>query len=436
MKNIKNLILAALAAGTVASASAGTTTYISGSTAFRASANVAIAQFASNNYGAIVASDNATLTSAGNLLCSWKTSSGSTATNFIDVHWNGSEAGIQSAAGPTTGTNAKTVGFISTNSTGTVSSSTATNYFVSSACFSDTYQSTSIFHGTVNGVSYSQLTAPANTTEGVVGVVAFNWVASAGFPATNMTTQVANYLLAGGNIPLAMFTGNSNDTVSGIWLLGRNIDSGTRLTALAESAYGTTVPVIQYAVGTNYTTNANGTVTITGTSATNNIFQYPIETINGISSQNVGNSGYGSGGTLCGFMNTFYATGASFKTGTSGTSPSPYTGSNFLVGYAGTSDANGKTNATNTSLIKLNWNGVANSTTAIAQGQYTFWGYEHLYLGASAVADDRTVCLGVSTLIQNTPTTAATGTTLTPNVNLNDMVVGRSVDGGIVYPNY
>ena len=99
MKNIKNLILAALAAGTVASASAVTTTYISGSTAFRSAANIAITQFASNNYGALVAWDNATTASAGNILCTWKTSVGSTTTNFINVHWNGSEAGIQSAAG-------------------------------------------------------------------------------------------------------------------------------------------------------------------------------------------------------------------------------------------------------------------------------------------------------------------------------------------------
>ena len=435
MKNIKNLLVAALAAGTVASASAATTTTISGSTAFRASANVAVAQFASNNYGALVAWDNATLTSAGNILCTWKASSGSTTTNYINVHWNGSEAGIQSAAGPTTGTNAKTVGFISTNATGLVSSSTATNYFVSSACFSDTYQSTSIFHGTVQGVTYSTLTAPANTTDGIVGVVAFNWVASVGFPSTNMTTQQANYLLNSGNIPVAMFTGNSNDAVSGAWLLGRNIDSGTRLTALAETSYGVTVPVVQYAVGTNYTMS-NGVATITGATVTNNIFQYPIETINGISSQFIGNSGYSSGGTLCGFMTNVYASGAAFKTGTNGTVASGYTGNNYLLGYAGTSDANGKTNSNSAvSLIKMNYNGVANSTTAIAQGQYTFWGYEHLYKGASANADDSTVCLGVSTIIQNTPTTGAT-VSLTPNVNLNDMVVGRSVDGGVVYPNY
>ena len=434
MKNIKNLLVAALAAGTVASASAATTTTVSGSTAFRASANVAIATFASNNYGALVAWDNATLTSAGNILCTWKASSGSTTTNYINVHWNGSEAGIQSAAGPTTGTNAKTVGFISTNSTGLVSSSTATNYFVSSACFSDTYQSTSEFHGTYQGVTYSTLAAPANTTDGVLGVVAFNWVASAGFPATNMTTQLANYFLSGGNIPVAMFTGNSNDAVSGAWLLGRNIDSGTRLTTLAESGFGTTVPVIQYAVGTNYTMS-NGIATITGSTNTNNIFQYPVETINGVSSVSVGNSGYSSGGTLCGFMTNRYASGASFFTGTNGTVASGYTSNNYLVGYAGTSDANGKTNATTNRLIKLNWNGFANSTTSIAQGQYTFWGYEHLYKGASANADDSTVCVGVATIILNTPTTGAT-VSLTPNVNLNDMVVGRNVDGGVVYPNY
>lgn len=435
MKNIKSLLVAALAAGTVASVSAATTTTISGSTAFRASANVAIAQFASNNYGALVAWDNASLTSAGNILCTWKASSGSTTTNYINVHWNGSEAGIQSAAGPTTGTNAKTVGFISTNSTGLVSSSAATNYFVSSACFSDTYQSTSEFHGTFQGVTYSTLVAPANTTDGVVGVVAFNWVASAGFPSTNMTTQLANYFLSSGNIPVAMFTGNSNDAVSGAWLLGRNIDSGTRLTTLAEAGYGTTVPVIQYAVGTNYTMS-NGIATITGSTATNNIFQYPVEVINGVSSVAVGNSGYGSGGTLCGFMTNRYASGASFFTGTNGTSASGYTSNNYLVGYSGTSDANGKTNATTNSLIKLNWNGFANSTTAIAQGQYTFWGYEHLYKGASANADDSTVCVGVATIILNTPTTGGATVSLTPNVNLNDMVVGRNVDGGVVYPNY
>jgi hypothetical protein len=409
-------------------------TTISGSTAFRAAANVAIAQFASNNYGGLVAYDNPTLTSAGNILCTWKTNAGSASTNYITVHWSGSEAGIQSAAGPATGTNAKTVGFISTSATGLVSSNSATNYYVSSLCFSDTYQSTSIFHGKVQGVTYSTLLAPSNTQDGVIGVVAFNWVASAGFPSTNMTIQLANYILASGNIPVAMFTGLASDQTSGAWLIGRNIDSGTRLTALAESTYGTTTPVYHYAVGTNYSIT-NGLAVISGATNTNNIFPYPIETINGIVSTFVGNSGYSSGETLCELMTKRYASGASFKTDTNGTSPSWYTGSNYLLGYASTSDANAHTNATSNNLIKMNWNKVSNSTTAIAQGQYTFWSYEHLYIGASAGADDRTVANGISAIIQNTPTTGG-AVSLTPNVNINDMVVGRSVDGGVIYPNY
>jgi len=430
MKNIKNLLVAALAAGTVASASAATTTYISGSTAFRSSANTAICQYASNNGGKLVAWSNGTLSKSVDILCTYV--SGGT-TNFIDVHWNGSEAGIQSAAGPTNGSNAKTVGFISTNATGLVGTSTATNLFVSSACFSDTYQSTSVFKGTYQGVTYSTLTQPAITTDGIVGVVAFNWVASAGFPGTNVTTQVADYILSAGDAPVAMFTGSTADQVSGAWLLGRNIDSGTRLTALAETAYGTTVPVNQYAVGTNYTmSNGTATIQVNTTNPSTNIFPYPIETINGVSSKQVGNSGYSSGGTLCGFMTNVYASGAAFKTGTNGTVDSRYTSNNYLIGYAGTSDANGATNTNSAvSLVKLAYNGVNNSTNQIVIGQYTFWGYEHIYNGASATASDRVVTEAVATLILNTPTA-----TLQPNVNVNDMQAARSLDGGVVAPLY
>jgi len=440
MKNIKNLVIAALAAGTVASASAGTVTYISGSTAFRSSANTALQAFATNNGGALVASDNATLTKSSYVLWNWTNAQG---TNYINVHWNGSEAGIQSAAGPVSGTNAKTVNFYSTNTTGGLggaSSSLATNYAVTAIAFSDTFQSTSIFHGTVGGVSYSTLAVPTNTTSGKIGVVAFNWVASAGFPGTNMSTQIADYVLGSGNVPVALFTGNSADTNKGCYLLGRNIDSGTRLQALAIPAYGTTIPVLQYAVGTNFTMS-NGIATITGTAATNSIFTYPIETINGVTSTDPGNSGYSSGGTLCSFMTNFYAVGTSLNVGVvtaSNTlsiddySASAYTSTNFLIGYAGTSDANSYvTNSGSNNLIKLAYNGVVNSTTAIQQGQYTFWGYEHMYFGASTNANAVLVGTTVSASIQNTTTAS-----LSPNVQLSSMVAGVLVDGGTVSPLY
>jgi hypothetical protein len=98
------------------------------------------------------------------------------------------------------------------------------------------------------------------------------------------------------------------------------------------------------------------------------------------------------------------------------------------VGYAGTSDANGQTN---NGLVKFSYDGVASSTNAIAQGQYTFWGYEHLYVSPSADTAAKAVATGIGTGLIATPTS-----TLSPNVNLNDLVVGRNGDGSPVYNNY
>lgn len=404
MKHTKSLLVAALAALSIGSASAETI-YVTGSTAFRSSANAALTNFVSQNGGTLLAWDNATIGSAGNLLLNYTNATG---TNLIDVHWSGSEAGIQSVAGPTNGTNAAKIGYFATNASGLTSSAANTNSQVGNLTFADTYQSTSVFNGTYGGVSYASL------TDNKVGVVSFNWVASVGCGAANIQPNTAQQLLAAGTVPVAMLTGNSADKTNGVYLVGRNIDSGTRLTTLAESGYGVSTTVVQYQV--------NGTTNLTA---------YPIETINGISSASLGNSGYSSGGTLCGFMTNSYSVGAALtvvdNSGT--TNSSVYTGSNFLVGYAGTSDANGKTNG---GLIKLNYSGVACSTNAIAIGQYTFWGYEHLlYNNSTASTTAKALATSLKTKLLATPTS-----TLTPNVNLNDMLVGRNVDGGAIYNNY
>jgi hypothetical protein len=406
-----SLLMAALAAISIGSASAETI-YITGSTAFRSSANAAIQTFATANGGSILAQDNATLGSAGNLLVNYTNASG---TNLIDVHWSGSEAGIQSVAGPATGTNAAKIGFFATNATGTNSSggnSTSaqnTNSQVAQLSFSDTYQATSQFNGTLLGVSYASLSG-FDGADGIVGVVSFNWIGSKNITATNITANFANQLLASGTVPLALLTGSSADKTNGVYLVGRNIDSGTRLTTLAEAGFGTKSTVYQY----KYNSAAS-------------IQPYPIEVIDGISSSTLGNSGYSSGGTLAGLMTNVLAAGSSLATDTNGTT-SAYTGSNFLVGYAGTSDANGQTA---NGLVKFSYDGVASSTNAIAQGQYTFWGYEHLYVSASASTAAKAVATGLGAGILATPTSS-----LTPNVNLNDLVVGRNGDGSPVYNNY
>jgi hypothetical protein len=318
-------------------------------------------------------------------------------------------------AGPATGTNAAKIGFFATNATGTNSSggnSTSaqnTNSQVAQLSFSDTYQATSQFNGTLLGVSYASLSG-FDGADGIVGVVSFNWIGSKNITATNITANFANQLLASGTVPLALLTGSSADKTNGVYLVGRNIDSGTRLTTLAETGFGTKSTVYQY----KYNSAAS-------------IQPYPIEVIDGISSSTLGNSGYSSGGTLAGLMTNVLAAGSSLATDTNGTT-SAYTGSNFLVGYAGTSDANGQTA---NGLVKFSYDGVASSTNAIAQGQYTFWGYEHLYVSASASTAAKAVATGLGAGILATPTSS-----LTPNVNLNDLVVGRNGDGSPVYNNY
>jgi hypothetical protein len=96
----KTMLAAALAALAIGSASAETI-YITGSTAFRGAANNSIDAYVTNNGGSRVSCDNATLGSAGNVV--WSLGS-----NKIVASWTGSEAGMQSVAGPastTYGTN-------------------------------------------------------------------------------------------------------------------------------------------------------------------------------------------------------------------------------------------------------------------------------------------------------------------------------------------
>jgi len=89
----KNILAAALAALAIGSASAETI-YITGSTAFRSAANSQIDSTITTAGGTQNARDNATLGSAGNVV--WTTVDG----DKVVACWNGSEAGIQSVAGP------------------------------------------------------------------------------------------------------------------------------------------------------------------------------------------------------------------------------------------------------------------------------------------------------------------------------------------------
>ena len=99
-----------------------------------------------------------------------------------------------------------------------------------------------------------------------------------------------------------------------------------------------------------------------------------------------------------------------------------------LVTYLGTSDAasvNAGQVAPRGNAVDMKYNGVAYSAAAVKNGQYTFWGYEHLYKRSGIVVPASTVAGALATQLS--------GTALEPNnVKAADMVVGRPNDGGLV----
>jgi hypothetical protein len=434
MKNIKNLVAFVAAAAALGSASAANVTYISGSTAFGGAAMPAITNFVANNNGTVIATDSGTVSGSKALVASYTNGSGQLC--YISVRLTGSEAGIQSAASPA-GTNL--ISFPKTNpATPGLGNLTTNDYTVSTnvtIAFSDTYQSASRFNGVVGAVTYAHLGAPASGE--LVGVTTFNWVASSNFPATvtNITTQFARALLLGGKAPLSLLTGTLSDSNNGCYLVGRNVDSGTRITTFAETGFGVLSATKQYALGTNYYTNTAGaTILATIGTDTNKLFLWPVESINNVSSGSIGNGGYSSGGTLCQLMTNALAPGNTLKvianssssnSVINGLTTSAFSGTNYLIGYAGRSDANGKTNG---GLVLLNYNGVANTTNNVANGGYTFWSYEHMLLGVNTNADDVALANGISSAI---------GTLISsPNVPLSAMKVQRASDGAVVTGNY
>jgi hypothetical protein len=399
MKTILKSVLAITAVASIGSASAETI-YMSGATAFRSVANNSIKDYCTTHDGSIIASNNAAWGKADRFV---GTFSNAGSQHYITVAWSGSEGGIQSAAGPRSGSNAVNNTFWGTNASGTNSGTTVSR--PADLAFSDTYQGTSLFNGDFNGISYAQLIGH-DGSEGIVGVVTFCWVASSNCPISNVSSMLAQSILNLGNAPVALFTGVASDTNKGVFLIGRNSDSGTRLASFGECGFGANSLPQQYKYN-----------------STTNIQLYPSETINGVFAD-TGNSGYSSGGTVAAFMTNTLGAGSNLKVG--GVS-STYA-SNYLIGYAGISDAN---SYTSTGLKKLTYNGVDGSSNNIINGSYTFWTYEHLYYNpdASALAQSVAVSIGSATAAANTATVA-------PNVGYNDMKVGRNGDGLYIYANY
>jgi len=407
------MLLGALAALTIASASAEDI-YISGATAYRGTANQAIDTFVKANGGSITTSNNATLTSATLLKAQFITNS---ATHYIYVRWTGSEGGIQSAAGPRNGAaGAVTVNFYNTNVATGLQSGSTNNAKVTDIAFSDTYQSTSLYATKFSGVSYSSLLGYRSNSvtpsgHGIVGVNQFEFCTGSNNPASNITSMQARQLLTIGRLPLGQITGNTNaHNKMGVYLVGRNSDSGTRLSVLGEVGYGANGKPQQYLVN-----------------STNDIVLYPAETINGLGLA-IGESGYSSGGNVAGcFTNSALyplVTGTNLQVGdnTGAKSATIYTNGAFIIGYAGVGDTRGSDGTPRANVKPLTFNGVACSTSNIINGFYSLWTYEHLYINSSATTLARTVMKAIGDQCLTTATSAGAA------VRFSDMKCTRAGD--------
>lgn len=234
----------------------------------------------------------------------------------------------------------------------------------------------------------------------IVGVIPFQWVRNVGSPSTmsNMTDLVAQALLGAGQIPLSQVTGLNADESTPVTAVGRDEDSGSRLNTFAETGFGIFSAPFQYQVLVSGTPGPSGTIT--------NVIPYPSNTVNGVNYP-VGHSGYSSGGTIAGVMGTpgsFAATGG------------------WLISYLGINDA---ATAVANGAATMTHNGVAYSTTGVQEGEYTFWGYEHLLYRSSLSGNPQTVANQLVTQIHDVDAVQS-------GLLVTSMNVGRTVEGGVI----
>ncbi len=392
--NLRHLTICAASLALATAASAQTRLYVTGSTAYRTATHNGIVGMMDASPAPITSYNGSTYTSATVATITGKIGG---ADVIVKTSWSGSVGGVLTVAGSLPvrflpdGTPAGG-GQINVAASGNTDPADTT---IPDVAMSDTYQSSTPF------VSGSYVTL----TDTLVGVVPFKWVANDGAPAglNNMTPQLAQSLYNVGAMSLALFTGNNADQDKLVYAAGRDPDSGTRLTAYAESGIGVAATVLQFkpVAGTNSV--ASGLHP--NVDEVDRYDIYPTQTINGITYPE-GQGGEASGSTLANLMRL----AATADTG-------------YAVTYSSTGDAN---TAIAGGAKELTWNGVTYSTTALYEGQYTFWGYEHLMYRPSIPAAKKSVADALANRIKTTDAT----------IKLSDMKVTRAGDGGLVTQDY
>jgi hypothetical protein len=466
MKSLTTLAAAAALALTGAGFASATPTiyHVTGSTAFRvADVTAEVNYLVASHGGASGAYNGSSLTGANTSVIL----SGDGTIQF-ENSFNGSIAGDESVAAVVNKVAFPTAAGVtlSTLTAGTAtaaaSGGTSVSSFTNETTYGDIAFSDVSFATAAKVIKLATSATISANSGGTVGVVPFDFIANntsdvtdfgsttiaTASGVTSATTTVAvsvtpqsfSNLWGAGSVSGSIFTGSSSDTGITVYATGRDIDSGTRATALAETGFGlkgSGAAAVTGAVQQVYPLDSsNNVVGNVGTNEIESFEQVPASSVDGIS-LNAGDGGYASGGNL--------AKGLSV---TIDASSNPQT---VLIGYLGVSDAYSALTASGTNrhpATLLAYNGSsfnpAGSTTAngfatttdinkVYYGQYTFWSYEQVYYnsnnaGSNGLQDSLNPSSIVSSLVtqlknDNVDVLSSAG------VHLNSMVVSRSDDG-------
>ena len=345
MKINKTILAAALCLGVVGSSFASDV-YISGSTACRGNAFLALTVAGPTNVFSTIT--NITTWGSGtpkkgNYMNIHGILNGNSGYTVVHCSWSGSEAGIANAADNfTTFPEAQ---FSTDADDGTTHSAnpTTTAAHLTDVAFGD------------NAQSYSRSLTPVMQSTNVC-VIAFKWLRNNGWwTGTNVTVSQLQAAF-GGSCKTAVFSGNAADTNTYVYISGRDNGSGTRVNAFGTSGFGI------FNVPAQIEMDTNGLMVQAGDGG------YAEDW------------GYSSGGYLSGTLATvttnktdyvnYYDNLGTFIPNTAG-----YT----TLGYLGYDDAQTGLTATTNAAVELSLNGIPFSASNIQEGLYTYWGNEYIF---------------------------------------------------------
>lgn len=411
MKSILKLtaLLAVLSCAQQASAA---TIRLTGSTAFRGGVHKAIValmggeancKFAHGKIDASPTSANQAGYEGADYTTIQGTLSGISGTSTVYCHWTGSATGISDVA------SGASIGFIPASAlpggngyANAAVTQPATENAVAQIAFSDVFQSS------------TTVTTPS-LTDTIVAIIPFSWVANRlTTDFDNITAQQARALFTNALQPKSMFTGNPAHT-DYVLPVGRDNGSGTRGTMLAETKYGVFTPVQQWKI---VTSGSAGSGTVTSAQL------WPVG--DGEGSTSPGNGGYSSGSFIRAILGMSSTSGVELLDENGGSAGSGLAVT--LVSCLGVSDA---ATAVANGGVRLKYDGVlydGSNPDLIYNGQYTMWGYLHLYTNGAATGDLLTFKNGIDTQLDIPAVLGSNG------LRDSQMNVFRQFDGAVVGP--